>query len=71
MVLYDNRVGKAVVLNATGAWLWGQLDTHFTAEELAGRLQERFPKVDAAKVRNDVDACLRSLLDQDLLSEES
>lgn len=70
VVLYDNVSRKAIVLNPTGALLWAQLSTRSSADELAQSLQKRFADVDAAQLRADVDACLRSLLEQQLLHEE-
>lgn len=71
VVLYDNASRKAVVLNPTGAWLWGQLSTRCSTDELVQKLQVRFPDVDAAQISADVETCLRDLTQQQLLLEEA
>ena len=71
VVLYDNASRKAIVLNPTGAWLWQQLSTPSSAAELTQKLQARFSNVDAAQVQADVEACLKSLVEQELLHEEA
>ncbi len=71
VVLYDTVSRKAVVLNPTGAFLWAQLSTRSSVDELAQKLQERFAGVEAARLRADVEACLQSLIAQQLLHQEA
>lgn len=70
VVLYDNASRKAVVLNPTGALLWRQLKTPQNATELAQFLQSKFPQIEAAQLQNDVETCLRDLMQQNLLRED-
>ena len=71
VVLYDNLSRKAVVLNPTGALLWKQLKTPHSTDQLAQSLQIQFPQVEAAQLQADVENCLRELLQQQLLLQES
>lgn len=71
VVLYDTQTRKAVVLNPTGAFLWTQLSTRKSADELAEQLQTRFAQVAREQLQTDVEACLHSLCEQKLLLEES
>ncbi len=71
VVLYEGGSRKAVVLNPTGAWLWQQLSSPRTADELSQQLQARFPATDAAQVRADVESCLHDLVRQELLQTEA
>ncbi len=71
VVLYDNVSRKAVVLNPTGAWLWVQLSTRSSPDELTDKLQTRFASVPREQLQADVEACLRDLSHQNLLHEEA
>ena len=41
-VLYNRDSREAVVLNPTGSWLWEQLASGRTADDLAAALQQRY-----------------------------
>jgi hypothetical protein len=71
VVLYEGRSRKAIVLNPTGAWLWQQLSTPRTADELSQQLQAQFPATDGAQIRADVESCLHDLVRQELLQAEA
>ncbi len=70
-MLYATDSRKAVVLNPTGAFLWQALSTPQTGEELALKLQARFPSVAPGQIQEDVEACLRQLSEQDVLQQEA
>jgi hypothetical protein len=70
VVLYHRTSRKAVVLNPTGSYLWEELASPKTAEELSAALTRRFPAVDAEAARRDVDAFLAELAREGLLATE-
>jgi Coenzyme PQQ synthesis protein D (PqqD) len=66
-VLLDVDSGTAVRLNATGAWIWDQLEQPRRVEDLAGGLAERF-EIDEARALGDVVAFAREMTRRDLLA---
>jgi hypothetical protein len=66
-VLYHRSSRKAVVLNPTGAAIWGSLATPQTVKTLAERLQAQFSSVTEEQAQTDVAAFLRELLSHDLI----
>jgi hypothetical protein len=66
-VLLDVDGGTAVRLNATGAWIWEQLEQQRQVSELASGLAERF-EIDEARAQGDVIAFAREMVRRDLLA---
>ena len=61
-ILYHPLEKKAVVLNATGSWVWGQLDPSATLVELSEQLQKNYPDSPAGQIRQDLEAYLLELV---------
>jgi hypothetical protein len=66
-VLLDVDSGIAVRLNATGAWIWGQLEEPRKVAELAWGLGERF-EIAGGRALDDVVAFAREMVRRDLLT---
>jgi Coenzyme PQQ synthesis protein D (PqqD) len=66
-VLLDVDSGTAVRLNATGAWIWDQLEQPRRVDDLAAGLAERF-KIDRTRALGDVAAFAREMIRRDLLT---
>jgi len=66
-VLLDVDSGTAVRLNATGAWLWEQLEQPRRAADLAAGLAERF-EIDETRALGDVIAFTREMTRRELLA---
>lgn len=66
-ILYHPIQKKAVVLNATGSWVWTQLDQPLTLDSLVTRLHEEYPGSPADQLRQDLQAYLDELLQQDVV----
>jgi hypothetical protein len=66
-VLLDVDSGVAVRLNATGAWIWGQLEEPRQVDELARGLAERF-EIAEPRALDDVVAFAREMVRRDLLA---
>ncbi|MFL5901771.1 MAG: PqqD family protein [Solirubrobacterales bacterium] len=66
-VLLDVDSGSAVRLNATGAWIWGQLEQPRRMADLAAGLAERF-EIDEARALGDVLAFAREMTRRELLA---
>ncbi len=66
-VLFDVDAGTAVRLNATGAWIWDQLEQPRRVGELASGLAERF-EIDEARALGDVVAFAREMERRALLA---
>ncbi|HEX5375604.1 MAG TPA: PqqD family protein [Solirubrobacterales bacterium] len=66
-VLLDVDSGIAVRLNATGAWIWGQLEEPRKVAELARGLAERF-EIAEARAIDDVVAFAREMVRRQLLT---
>jgi len=67
-VLLDVDSGIAVRLNATGAWIWGQLDEEpRDVGELARGLAERF-EIAESRAIDDVIAFAREMVRRELLA---
>ena len=61
VVLYHRDNGKALVLNPTGTWLWEQLVTSHTRDQLVAALRERHAELSAQQALQDTEAFLREL----------
>ena len=57
-VLFHRGAGKAIVLNATGSFVWSLLATTDRADDLAERLREKFPALTPEQASRDLDAFL-------------
>ncbi|HEX6753262.1 MAG TPA: PqqD family protein [Solirubrobacterales bacterium] len=68
-VLLDVDSGVAVRLNATGAWVWGQLEQPRTVTELARSLAGRFEIAEPRAV-DDVVAFAREMVRRELLAAD-
>ena len=66
-VLLDVDSGIAVRLNATGAWIWGQLEEPRNVAELARGLAGRF-EIGEPRALDDVIAFAREMVRRDLLA---
>lgn len=66
-VLLDVDSGTAVRLNATGAWIWGQLEEPRRVAELARGLAERF-EIGEPRALDDVIAFAREMVRRELLA---
>ncbi len=66
-VLLDVEAETAVRLNATGAWIWGQLEQPRQVSELASGLAARF-EIDQERALGDVVAFAREMVRRDLLA---
>jgi hypothetical protein len=66
-VLLDVEGGTAVRLNATGAWIWEQLEQPCSVGELASGLAERF-EIDEERALGDVVAFAREMMRRELLA---
>ena len=67
-IVYHPELRKAVVLNPMGSWLWSQLESPLTQEQLEKKLQERFPEVSGERLKNDVEAFVKHLLSEGVLA---
>ena len=67
-IVYHPELRKAVVLNPMGSWLWSQLESPLTQEQLEKKLQERFPEVSSERLKNDVEAFVQHLLSEGVLA---
>ena len=70
-VLYSSPQAKALVLNPTGAVLWGALETPRTPSQLAELLIQRFPDLSAERARADVATFLDRLVRENVLEADS
>lgn len=66
-VLLDVEAETAVRLNATGAWIWDQLEQPRRVDELASGLAERF-SIDQTRALDDVVAFAREMTRRELLA---
>ncbi len=66
-VLLDVDSGVAVRLNATGAWIWGQLEEPRSVADLAGGLAARF-EIAESRALDDVIAFAREMIRRELLA---
>jgi hypothetical protein len=66
-VLLDIEAETAVRLNATGAWIWDQLEQPRRVDELARGLAERF-SIDQTRALADVVAFAREMTRRELLA---
>ena len=66
-VLLDVDSGTAVRLNATGAWIWGQLEEPRRVAELARGLGERF-EIGEPRALDDVIAFAREMTRRELMA---
>ncbi|HXR30240.1 MAG TPA: PqqD family protein [Solirubrobacterales bacterium] len=66
-VLLDVEAEIAVRLNATGAWIWDQLEQPRRVDELAAGLAQRF-SIDQTRALDDVVAFAREMTRRELLA---
>ena len=67
-VLYNLKTGKFIMLNRSAAFLWAELSTPVTAEELLRRLNSAFAVPQAATAQQDVGQALTQFKDLELAS---
>lgn len=70
IVLYHRDSGNGIVLNPSGTIIWDTLVSPKSAAELGEKLLSRFAGADIARVTDDVDSYLASLMSQGLLIAE-
>jgi hypothetical protein len=61
VVLYHRVSRTAVVLNPTGSWIWGQLESPRAPSDLVRELRGKFPELSEADAERDVSAFLAEL----------
>jgi coenzyme PQQ synthesis protein D (PqqD) len=66
-VLLDVEAETALRLNATGAWVWDQLEQPRRVDDLARGLAERF-SIDQTRALDDVIAFAREMIRRELLT---
>lgn len=66
-ILYHPLHKKAVVLNATGSWVWAQLSQPANLDSLAGRLHKEYPGTPAEQLQTDLQTYLNELLRQEVV----
>jgi hypothetical protein len=66
-VLFHRGAGKAVVLNATGSFVWSLLTTTQYSDDLAEKLREKFPSVSLEQATLDVEAFLRETVEHGIV----
>ena len=66
-ILYHPRHKKAVVLNATGSWVWKQLEQPASLERLVEMLHQEYPASPEQQLRQDLQAYLDELLHQEVV----
>ena len=67
-VVYDHARSKAILLDATGAEIWQQLDGQSTAAEIVSTLAPHFA-ADATTIAADVNALLDELVASGFLAD--
>jgi hypothetical protein len=67
IVAVDVQTSEYLVINRTGAVLWRALEAGATADQLAGRLVDRFD-VERGAARRDVDEFVATLASRGLLA---
>ncbi len=67
-VLYNLKTGKFIMLNRSAAFLWTELSTAATADELSRRLCGAFPDVTSTGAPQDVSVALARLEELELVS---
>ncbi|HET7378578.1 MAG TPA: PqqD family protein [Gaiellales bacterium] len=65
-VLYHRDSREAVVLNPTGSWLWDQLSSQRTADELAAAMQRHYG-LPPDQASHEVDQFLAELRSHDAI----
>ena len=68
VVLYSRALGRSLILNPSGSWLWRQLDAPMSAATLADKLRAQFPE-SAERALADVEAFLRALIEHGAVCE--
>ena len=69
-VLFHRGAGKAIVLNATGSWVWSLLPSHSSSDELAEQLRARFPSLSTEQATCDVERFLDEAAEHGILVRE-
>jgi hypothetical protein len=67
-VLYNMKTGKFVMLNRTAAYLWSELSTPKTEDELIGGLGSTFSGAESPAVTQGVGQALKTLRELELVS---
>lgn len=70
-VILDAEGAVLTTLNPVGTLLWEALDTPGDPVGLTDVLAQRFPEVDGAQLREDVDGFLESLLGEGLVVHDA
>lgn len=71
VVLFDQRMGRALVLNPTGALVWNALIEPRSPAELASVLTEAFPSIAEAQAAKDVMTYIEQLLSEGLVEPKT
>jgi hypothetical protein len=61
VILFDPKATKFLLLNRTSSFLWRQLDTPKTAEELAAEVCRHFDGAELRGVLRDVEGALEQM----------
>jgi len=67
VVVFHQTTQNSIVLNPTGSWLWNELETPRSSEQLIESLQKEHPDVEPATIRSDVEAYIQELLKNEIL----
>jgi hypothetical protein len=70
-ILFDPRTTTFLVLNTTAGFLWEQLATPVTEQELSKRLCEHYEDVDPPEVLKDTEEAVEELLRLDVVQVAS
>lgn len=68
-LLFDPKKNRFCRLNATAAFIWGQLDRPATVAQVAGLVCARFAGVDQARAEEEVAAVLKDLCQLELVAQ--
>lgn len=67
VVVVDRFGAKMFTLNTVGGLLWDRVEQACSADDLVAVLRERWPDVDEARVRTDVDTFVRSAIEAGII----
>ena len=67
VVVYQNQTQNSIILNPTGSWLWNQLESPRSLGWLVETLGREHPEVDSQTLRNDIEAYIGEMLENQVL----
>jgi hypothetical protein len=69
-ILFDAESKKFFMLNSSASLIWDELGSPASPDELATKLQARFPNLELDDARRDVDAALGTLTELGLITRD-